>query len=120
MMPLDPEPAAPAGSKRARISEALATPERRPPTPVRAVAIAAVLTAMTLVVLDAGMTNLALPTIANALGASPALAVPVVTAYQTALLAALLPCAALGERFGCRPVFAPGAPRFIAFVPLWG
>ncbi len=113
MMPLDPDPAAPAGSKRARVSEGLAAPDRSPPTPVRAVAIAAVLTAMTLVVLDAGMTNLALPTIANALGARPALAVLVVTAYQTALLVALLPCAALGERLGYRPVFACGAFLFV-------
>ncbi len=113
MMPLDPDPAVPAGPKRAPRSERRAAPGPRPPTPWRAVAIAAVLTAMTLVVLDAGMTNLALPTIANALGATPALAVLVVTAYQTALLVALLPCAALGERFGYRPVFTLGALLFI-------
>ncbi|MDZ4113150.1 MAG: MFS transporter [Brevundimonas sp.] len=69
---------------------------------------------MTLVVLDAGMTNLALPTIAGALGVSPAAAVLVVTAYQTALLVALLPAAALGERFGCRRVFASGVWLFMA------
>ncbi|WP_339784549.1 MFS transporter [uncultured Brevundimonas sp.] len=69
--------------------------------------------AMTLVVLDAGMTNLALPTIASALGVSPAATVLVVTAYQTALLVALLPAAALGERLGYRRVFASGAWLFI-------
>ena len=68
---------------------------------------------MTLVVLDAGMTNLALPTIASALGVSPAAAVLVVTAYQTALLVALLPAAALGERLGYRRVFASGVWLFI-------
>jgi len=75
--------------------------------------VAAVLTAMTLVVLDAGMTNLALPTISNALGVPPAMAVLAITAYQTALLVALLPCAALGERFGYRPVFALGTLLFV-------
>ncbi len=77
-----------------------------------AVPVAAVLTAMAMVVLDAGMTNVALPTIATDLGISPAEAVLVVTAYQTALLAALLPCAALGERLGYRRVFVAGAALF--------
>lgn len=91
--------------------------------PGRALAVGAVLTAMTLVVLDAGMTNLALPTIARALRVSPAAALLVVTAYQTALLVALLPVAALGERLGCRRVFAAGVSLFIlasvlcAFAP---
>ncbi|WP_292083653.1 MULTISPECIES: MFS transporter [unclassified Brevundimonas] len=67
---------------------------------------------MAMVVLDAGMTNLALPMIAADLGITPALAVLVVTAYQTALLVALLPCAALGERLGYRRVFAAGAALF--------
>ena len=83
------------------------------PQPARAAAVGAVLTAMTLVVLDAGMMTLALPTIAAAFGAPPALAVLVVTGYQTALLVALLPCAALGERFGYRRVFALGAGLFL-------
>lgn len=113
MMPLDPAPASPVGSKRARGPDGLGTRGPRPPTPTRALAVGAVLTAMTLVVLDAGMTNLALPTIANALGVPPALAVLVVTAYQTALLVALLPCAALGERFGYRRVFASGTVLFV-------
>ena len=91
-----------------------ATAEGPPANPGRGLAVAAVLTAMTLVVLDAGMTNLALPTIAGALRVSPAAAVAVVTAYQTVLLVALLPAAALGERFGCRRVFASGVWLFIA------
>lgn len=83
------------------------------PDPGRALAVGAVLSAMTLVVLDAGMTNLALPTIARALRVSPAAAVLVVTAYQTALLVALLPAAALGERLGCRRVFTAGVWLFV-------
>jgi DHA2 family multidrug resistance protein-like MFS transporter len=68
---------------------------------------------MSLVVLDAGMANVALPTLARALDASPAQAVVVVTAYQTALVMALLPCAAIGERFGNRRVFQGGVSLFI-------
>ncbi len=76
-------------------------------------AIAAVLAAMTLVVLDAGMTNVALPTLAISLGVSAADAVLVITAYQAALLMALLPCAALGERWGGAPVFRGGVAVFL-------
>ena len=77
------------------------------------IAVAAVLAAMTLVVLDAGMTNLALPTLAGALGLSPARVVLVVTVYQTVLLVGLFPSAALGERVGYRRVFAAGAWLFV-------
>ncbi len=91
--------------------------------PRRALAIASVLTAMTLVVMDAGMVNVALPTMAGALGARPAHAVLVITAYQSALVMALLPAAALGERLGNRRVFRAGVVIFVvasilcAFAP---
>jgi DHA2 family multidrug resistance protein-like MFS transporter len=84
------------------------------PQPRRGLAIAAVLTAMCLVVLDAGMANVALPTLARALHAPPARTILVVTAYQTALVMALLPSAALGERFGYRRVFVWGVAIFTA------
>ena len=84
------------------------------PQPRRGVAVAAVLSAMSLVVLDAGMANVALPTMARALQATPAAAVLIVTAYQTALVMALLPCAALGERLGYRRVFVGGVALFTA------
>lgn len=114
MMPLEPAPAATVTRRPAASGQRPATTTGgAPPDPGRPLAVAAVLTAMTLVVLDAGMTNLALPTIAGALGVSPAAAVLVVTAYQTALLVALLPAAALGERLGCRRVFASGVWLFI-------
>lgn len=76
------------------------------------VAIAAVLAAMVLVVLDAAIANIALPTIARSLHVSPAMSVWVITAYQTALLMALLPCAALGESLGYRRVFTCGVALF--------
>lgn len=77
-----------------------------------AVAVAAVLGAMALAVLDAGLVNAALPTMARSLRTTPGGAVLVVTAYQAALLMALLPCGALGERYGHRAVFAGGVAVF--------
>ncbi|HEX7374756.1 MAG TPA: MFS transporter [Steroidobacteraceae bacterium] len=77
-------------------------------------AIAAVLAAMVLVVLDAAITNVALPTIAQSLQVTPAGSVWVVTAYQLALVMALLPCAALGESLGYRRVFTAGVALFTA------
>ncbi|OUM01942.1 multidrug ABC transporter [Variovorax sp. JS1663] len=73
-----------------------------------------VLAAMVLVVLDAGIANVALPTIARALQVTPGMAVWVITAYQTALVIGLLPCAALGESLGYRRVFTLGVAVFTA------
>ncbi|MFN3520681.1 MAG: MFS transporter [Phenylobacterium sp.] len=84
----------------------------RPLQAPRTLAIAAVLGAMAMVVLDAGVVAVALPTIAGAFAASPAQAMAVVTAYQTALVIALLPSGALGERLGHRRVFAGGVAVF--------
>jgi DHA2 family multidrug resistance protein-like MFS transporter len=82
------------------------------PQPQRTIAIAAVLLAMALVVLDAAIANVALPTIAASLHVTPAMSVLVVTAYQTALVMLLLPAAALGESLGYRRVFAAGVTLF--------
>lgn len=80
----------------------------------RAVAAAAVLAAMALVVLDAGIANVALPTIAVALDVAPAKAILVASTYQLALLMALLPAAQVAERFGYRRLFAIGVAIFTA------
>lgn len=80
--------------------------------PQRIIAIFAVLSAMSLVVLDAGMVNVALPSMARSLNATPAMSILAVTAYQTGLIMALLPSAALGERFGYRRVFVSGVCVF--------
>lgn len=77
-------------------------------------AVAAVLAATVLVVLDASIVNVALPTLARDLRATPAGAILVMTAYQLALVMALLPCAALGESLGFRPVFRAGVALFTA------
>ena len=81
--------------------------------PRRTAAIASVLAAMVLVVLDAAIANVALPTIARSLQVTPATSVWIITAYRTALLMALLPCAALGESLGYRRVFTVGVALFI-------
>lgn len=77
-------------------------------------AIAAVLAAMTLAVLDAALANIALPTIARSLHVPAASSVQVVTAYQATIVMALLPCAALGESIGFRRVFTLGVILFVA------
>lgn len=74
--------------------------------------IAVVLAAMTLVVLDAAKVGVALPSIAQSLHVTPAVSVWVVLAYQTALVMALMPCAALGDGLGHRRVFTGGVALF--------
>lgn len=80
--------------------------------PRQRLAVASVLLAMALVVLDAGMVNVALPALAGALGETPARAVTIVTAYQLALLIGLLPSAQVAERFGYRRTFVAGVALF--------
>jgi DHA2 family multidrug resistance protein-like MFS transporter len=80
--------------------------------PRRVVAIACVLAAMVLVVLSAAIANVALPALAHAFQVTPGVSVRVVTAYQLGLVMALLPCAALGESIGYRPVFTAGVGLF--------
>ncbi len=84
------------------------------PEPQRSAAIAAVLAAMVLAVLDAAIANVALPTIAQSLQVTPGRSVWIVTAYQTALVIGLLPGAALGESLGFRRVFTAGVALFTA------
>lgn len=81
--------------------------------PRQAAAVASVLAAMVLVVLDAAIANVALPSIARSLQVTPAMSIWIITAYQSALVMALLPCAALGESFGHRKVFTIGVAVFV-------
>jgi DHA2 family multidrug resistance protein-like MFS transporter len=80
----------------------------------RTSAIACVLAAIVLVVLDSAIANVALPAIARSLQATPAEAVHVVSAYQVAIVMTLLPCAALGESRGYRRVYTAGVALFVA------
>ncbi|MCY7339442.1 MAG: MFS transporter, partial [Sphingomonas bacterium] len=63
---------------------------------------------MALVVLDAGIVNVALPVLADSLDATPARTILVVSAYQLALVMGLLPCAHVAESWGYRRLFVAG------------
>ena len=82
------------------------------PVPRRYWAIAAILLAIFMSVLDSTITNVALPTIARDLDASPAASIWVINAYQLAILVLLLPLAALGEIVGYRRVSQAGLGVF--------
>ncbi|MBC5767797.1 MFS transporter [Ramlibacter albus] len=82
------------------------------PAPARYQAFAVIILGITLSVLDASIVNLALPDISRDLGASASAAVWVVTAYQLAILALLLPLANLGDRIGYRRVYLAGVVVF--------
>jgi DHA2 family multidrug resistance protein-like MFS transporter len=72
-----------------------------------------ILLGVALVVLDASMVNVALPAMAGALHIDPADVVWAVKAYQLAVLALLLPFAALGDRLGHRRVCLAGFALFV-------
>lgn len=82
------------------------------PVPRRYWAILVQLTAIVMSVLDASIANVALPTIARELNATPADAVWVVNAYNVTLLVTMLPLSALSERVGIRRVFVVGLMIF--------
>jgi DHA2 family multidrug resistance protein-like MFS transporter len=84
------------------------------PTPRKYWALAATLLGMAMTVLEATITNIALPTIARDLAILPAQAVWIVNAYQLAIVVGLLPCSSLGEIYGYRRVFAVGMALFTA------
>jgi len=65
-------------------------------------------------VLDSAIANIALPSIAADLHVTPAASIWVVNAYQMAVIAALLPCASLGDIHGYRRVYAWGLALFTA------
>jgi len=87
-----------------------------PPAPaaVNNRALIAVLLAVALAALDTAIANTALPAIAVDLQASPAASIWVVNAYQLAVVATLLPFAALGDLVGPRRVFLFGLVFFTA------
>lgn len=83
------------------------------PTPQRYWAATAVALGIMLSVLDVNIVNVALPVLAKELGVSPSSSVWVVNAYNLSVLAFILPCAALGERFGLQRVFRFGLIVFV-------
>jgi DHA2 family multidrug resistance protein-like MFS transporter len=63
-------------------------------------------------VMDGTVANVALPTIARDVGASPAASIWVVNAYQLALVISLLPLSSLGDIVGYRKVYQAGFAVF--------
>ncbi|HZK92465.1 MAG TPA: MFS transporter [Stellaceae bacterium] len=84
------------------------------PTPQRYWAMLAVGLAITMSVLDSSIANIALPTIAGDMSASPATAIWIVNAYQLAITISLLPLASLGEIYEYRRVYRVGLAVFTA------
>ncbi|KWR90260.1 MFS transporter [Cupriavidus sp. IDO] len=76
--------------------------------------MAAILIAVALATLDTAIANTALPSIAADLQATPAASVWVINAYQLAMVATLLPFAALGGILGHRRIYLGGVMLFIA------
>jgi MFS transporter, DHA2 family, multidrug resistance protein len=82
------------------------------PTPRRYLAMLAIAIGIAMAVLDGTVVNVALPSIAAELGATPSAAVWVINAYQLVIVALLLPLASLGERLGYRRVYQVGVALF--------
>ena len=82
------------------------------PLPRRYWSAAAIWLALAMAVLDGSIANVALPTIAHDLGASPATSVWIVNAYQLTITILLLPLAAYGDRCGYRGIYLPGLVLF--------
>src|SRR4051812_1979982 len=82
------------------------------PTPRRYWSAATVWLGIAMSVLDGSIANVALPTIAGQLNASPASSIWIVNAYQLAITVTLLPLAALGDKLGYRRVYMAGLAVF--------
>lgn len=82
-----------------------------PPGP-RGMAVLAVALGVGMAALDTAIANTALPAMAAQLHATPADSVWIVNAYQLAMVATLLPFAALGETVGYRRVYVGGMAVF--------
>jgi DHA2 family multidrug resistance protein-like MFS transporter len=75
-------------------------------------AVAAIFTALAMASLDTAIANIALPAIAADLHVGPADVIWVVNVYQIALVATLLPLAALGDIVGHRRIYLGGLLLF--------
>ncbi len=75
-------------------------------------AMAALMTGVSMASLDTAIANTALPELARQLQAGAAASVWIVNIYQLAMVATLLPFAALGERIGYRRVATAGLALF--------
>ncbi len=82
------------------------------PRPQRYWAILTIALGLVLAVLDGAIANVALPTIARDVNASPADSIWVVNAYQLTVTISLLPLASAGDIFGYRRVYRWGLVVF--------
>ncbi|WKA30348.1 MFS transporter [Bradyrhizobium roseum] len=82
------------------------------PTKISLPAVLAVQMGVAIVTLDISLTSTALPAIAVGIGASPAGTIWIINVYYLAVVAALLPLAALGEIYGHRRIFFGGLIAF--------
>lgn len=84
------------------------------PVPQRYGAIITIALGIMMAVLDGAIANVALPTIARELNASPAESIWIVNAYQIAIVISLLSLSFLGDMLGYRRVYQVGLALFIA------
>jgi MFS transporter, DHA2 family, multidrug resistance protein len=96
---------APAGQPRIDVEDGV-------PMPKRMWAIVTIGLGLTLAVLDGGIANVALPTIARDVNTSAANSIWVVNAYQLAVTISLLPLSSLGEIYGYKRVYIGGVLLF--------
>ncbi|WP_428943232.1 MFS transporter [Pantoea sp. FN060301] len=82
------------------------------PVPQRYGAIMAIALGITVAVLDGAIANVALPTIARDLNASPAESIWIVNAYQLAIIVSLLSLSFLGDIVGYRRIYQTGLVLF--------
>jgi DHA2 family multidrug resistance protein-like MFS transporter len=82
------------------------------PVPRRYWAIAAIILAICMSVLDSTIANVALPSIARDFHVSNAASIWVINSYQLAILGSLLPLAAVGESIGYRRISQTGMVVF--------
>src|SRR5215470_9643105 len=82
------------------------------PVPQRYWAILTIALGIVLAVMDGAIANIALPTIARDLEASPAFSIWIVNGYQLAITISLLPLASLGDIIGYRRVYLAGLALF--------
>ncbi len=82
------------------------------PQPQRNAAILTIALGILMAVVDSAIANVALPTIATDLNASPAFSIWIVNGYQLAITISLLPLASLGEIVGYRRVYLVGLALF--------
>lgn len=94
------------------LSPNLSAPTDGLPLPRRYWAILAIAMGITLSVLDGAIANVALPTIASDLNATPATSIWVVNAYQLATVISLLSLSALGDMIGYRKIYIAGLVVF--------